>query len=123
MLRLLADENFPVPAIRLLRAGGYDVAAVKEWQAGADDSSVLAKAQSEGRILVTHDKDFGDLAFHARLSAHSGVILFRLRGATPEADNARILSAIESRKDWAGHFSTVTDSSIRMRPLVKPSPG
>jgi hypothetical protein len=45
------------------------------------------------------------------------VILLRLAGNDPDADNQRALQAIESRADWAGHFSVVSDDRIRMRPL------
>jgi hypothetical protein len=66
------------------------------------------------------DKDFGELAFRSLLPASCGVILFRLAGMDPETDNQRILEAVESRTDWAGHFSVVTDDRIRMRPLPGP---
>jgi hypothetical protein len=67
--------------------------------------------------VVTHDKDFGELAFRAALPAESGVILLRLAGDDPNSDNQRVLQAIESRSDWTGHFSVVTADRIRMRPL------
>jgi hypothetical protein len=43
--------------------------------------------------------------------------LFRLTGSDPDADNRRLLEALENRTDWAGHFSVVTDDRMRMRPL------
>ena len=73
---------------------------------------ILSRAQAEERIVVTHDKDFGELAFRSRLPASCGVILHRLSGPGPDADNRRILDALGSRGDWAGHFSVVTDSRI-----------
>jgi len=71
--------------------------------------------------VVTHDKDFGELAFRAELPSTCGVILFRLSGSDRDTDNQRVLEAIESRDDWAGHFSVVTDDRIRMRPLPAPA--
>jgi predicted nuclease of predicted toxin-antitoxin system len=123
-MRILANENFPGPLIVALRDRAYDVVAVKEVLRGADDRVILQRAQSENRILVTFDKDFGELAFRLGLPAQSGVILFRLTGSKPELDNARALAAIESRADWAGHFAVVTDDRRRMRPLgLSPSSG
>jgi len=81
------------------------------------DDAILVLAQAEDRIVVTHDKDFGELAFPSRLPASCGVILFRLTGSDPDTDNRRILEAIESRADWEGCFSVVTDDRIRMRSL------
>jgi len=49
--------------------------------------------------------------------ATAGIILFRLSGGDPSADNWRVLSVLQSRTDWPGHFSVVTDDRIRMRPL------
>lgn len=117
-LRILADENFPGPLVRGLRALGHDVAAIREDMAGAGDPAVLARARSQRRILVTFDKDFGELAFRTGLPAECGVVLFRLSGRSPARDNARVLSAIGSRGDWAGQFAVVTDTRIRMRPMA-----
>jgi predicted nuclease of predicted toxin-antitoxin system len=116
-VRILADENFPSPIIRALRDKGHDVASVKEMMRGASDREVLARAQAEERLVVTFDKDFGELAFRSRLPATSGVILFRLSGPSPEVDNARALAALESGLDWSGSFAVVTDDRIRLRPL------
>jgi predicted nuclease of predicted toxin-antitoxin system len=93
------------------------VLSAKESLRSETDVTILASAQAEKRIVVTHDKDFGELAFRSHLPATCGVVLFRLTGADPDADNRRILEALESRTDWAGHFSMVTDDRIRMRPL------
>lgn len=116
-MRYLANENISLSVIRDLRAAGHDVVAVREWQVGADDEAVLELARVEGRVLLTHDKDFGELAYRRRLPAQCGVVLLRLSGASREADNRRALSALTSRSDWEGHFSVVTDDRIRMRPL------
>jgi hypothetical protein len=78
---------------------------------------VLGRAQAEARLVITQDKDFGELAFHRRLPATCGIILFRLDGEDPDEDIARMVAAVESRLDWAGHFAVVTGDSIRLRPL------
>jgi predicted nuclease of predicted toxin-antitoxin system len=116
-VRILANENFPGPVIRELRQRGHDVVSVKESMRSASDPEVLARAQDEGRLVVTFDKDFGELAYRYGLPASSGVILFRLTGSSPEADNARALAALESGIDWVGCFSVVSDDRIRVRPL------
>jgi hypothetical protein len=74
-------------------------------------------AAREQRLIVTFDKDFGELAFRQGLAAPSGIVLFRLSGSSPEIDNARASSALESRDDWAGKLAVVEDDRIRMRPL------
>jgi predicted nuclease of predicted toxin-antitoxin system len=120
-VRLLVNENVTRSVIEELRHLGHDVLSVKESMRGEIDAAILARAQSEMRIVVTHDKDFGELAFRANLPSDSGVVLFRLSGSDPDADNRRIIETITSRTDWAGHFSVVTDDRIRMRQLTSGS--
>jgi predicted nuclease of predicted toxin-antitoxin system len=58
---------------------------------GETDDAILARAQSELRILISQDKDFGELAFRSGLPSDCGVILFRLQGQSPEADQLRMI--------------------------------
>jgi Domain of unknown function (DUF5615)/Phage integrase family len=73
-VRLVADENRDFSLVTDLRAAGYDVVAISEQMAGADDQTVIDFARSERRLLLTEDKDFGQLVF-AAAKQHSGVIL------------------------------------------------
>ena len=116
-MRVLANENISGTVIRELRRRGHDVLSAKESLRGRADQEVLAHARRQRRLLITHDKDFGELAFRCRLPADCGVILFRLTGRGPGADNRRVLEVIGSRDDWAGHFAVVTDQQIRIRAL------
>lgn len=118
-MRLLAHENFPHDAVDALRKNGHDVAWIREDARGSIDEQVLARAQEEGRILVTFDKDFGELAFHAKLPARIGIILFRIIPRSPQHIAKVAVQALESRTDWEGHFSVIEDQRIRMTPLPK----
>ena len=80
-MRLLANENVPGPLVRALVEKGCDVSWVRIVSPGASDREVLARALDEERILLTFDKDFGEIARTARLPARCGVIL--LRGPMP----------------------------------------
>lgn len=116
-MNILADENFPGDAVRALRREEHDVVWIAEISPGISDDEVLALAQAEDRVVVTFDKDFGELSFRVHLSALSGVILFRISMESPAQVAALAVTAIESRSDWAGHFSVVEDDRIRMTPL------
>jgi len=116
-MRWMIDENVSGTVIRLLREQGHDVLSVKESLRGGGDPHILARAQAEGRVLVTHDKDFGELAFRRGLPSSSGIVLLRLSGEDPVNDNRRILEVLKSRMDWAGRFAIVTDNRVRIRPL------
>lgn len=60
------------------------------------------------------------MAFRRRLPAACGVALFRIRKASPEEVTRMVVSVLESRADWTGHFSVIEEDRIRMRPLVVP---
>ena len=116
-MQFLADENFPRAAVIALRERGYDVVWIRTEYPGIPDTEVLSLAQVENRILLTFDKDFGELAFVTLLPANSGIILFRLQAASSEILAQKIIATISLRNDWAGHFSVVEDNKIRMRQL------
>lgn len=64
-MRFLANENFPLPSIILLRQGGYDVASMTEDSPGMEDSEVLTRASDEQRIILTFDRDYGELIYRS----------------------------------------------------------
>ncbi len=113
-MRLLANENFPAEAVQALRSRGHDVAWVRTDAPGSSDRQVLDRAVAEARLLITFDKDFGELAFRAGLPASCGVVLFRIRLTSPGQVAQRAAAALESRADWAGHFAVVLDDRVRM---------
>jgi len=118
-MRFLADMGISPRTVAVLRSLGYE--AIHLHEAGLDclsDSDILAKALHEGRVVLTHDLDFGELvaASGARLPS---VITFRLRNMS--ADNVnRFLQAIilenQERLD-AGAVVSVSESGVRVRSL------
>jgi predicted nuclease of predicted toxin-antitoxin system len=119
MLRFLANENFPGDAVRALTRTGYDVAWILKDAPGSSDDEVLKKAMEEERTLITFDKDFGELAFKRGLPASCGIILFRIPLLSPQYVVKIVEEALKSRDDWAGYFSVVEMSRIRMKPIFR----
>lgn len=113
-MRFLANENFPGEAVDALRARGHDVAWVRADSPGSPDQEVVRRATKEGRILITFDKDFGELAFRTRPPMPPGIILFRIVPRSSSYVMQVSVAVLESRDDWAGHFSVVEESRIRM---------
>jgi len=118
-MRILADENFPGLAVAALRQQGHDVRWVRTEAPGMSDAEVLTWAVSEGRTIVTFDKDFGELVFRVKLTIPSGIILFRMIGAPTEVVD-RVLAAISLREDWSRLFAVVEAERIRIKSLPKP---
>lgn len=113
----LANENFPFDAVEILRKNGHDVAWIRVDSPGISDPEVLSRAQAENRILLTFDKDFGELAFRSKLPATAGIILFQIKAPSGAVVAEKIARVIAMRDDWHGHFSVIEDDKIRMRTL------
>ncbi|OHB66792.1 MAG: hypothetical protein A2V70_17615 [Planctomycetes bacterium RBG_13_63_9] len=122
-MRFLANENIPGDAVELLRSRGHDVLWVRTESPGASDEANLALAVSQQRVLITFDKDFGNLVFHLGRAASCGIVLFPVETRSSAAAAKRIVEVLESRADWPAHFSAVEDVRIRMVPLpANPKP-
>ena len=119
-MRLLADENINRLTVNMFRERGHDLVWIEEETPGIDDQMVLARATSEGRLLLTSDKGhFGRLIFRNKQKAPFGVILFRIRDNRSPLELAQIITAsVESRSDWTGYFSVIHgENDIRQRPM------
>jgi hypothetical protein len=68
-------------------------------------------------LLLTFDKDFGELVFRQGANASCGMILFRISQPSATAVAERITKILASRTDWEGHYSVVEDATVRMRLL------
>ncbi len=123
MLKLLADENIAADMVAWMRAQGCDVVHAAETLAEEIDEVLLRKAESEGRLLFTEDKDFGELVFRDRLNTH-GIVLLRM-GKRPVAERiarlAEAWSVIQSNP--SGRFIVITEKKIRVGRLDRPPGG
>lgn len=116
-MRLCADENLPADCVTALRVNGHDVLWIRETMPGATDEEVIARAMHEQRLLLTFDKDFGELVYHRGRKAVAGIVLFRVAFPSADAVAEFVTRLLASRDDWFGNFSVIDDRSIRMRPL------
>ena len=124
LMRLLADENFPLPTVEALRQAGHDVMWVRTGAPGTGDAALLDLAEADGRVLLTLDKDFWQIAIQRRKPLErSGVILFRIHPAIPANVTPRVLRTMETDQDWGGHASVVTVDRVLMVRAGRPGPG
>ena len=117
-MRLLVDENVPLIAVGALRAAGHDVYAASESAVGEPDEGLLAQAHADQRLLITFDRDFGDLAVRRQQAASGGIVLWRFVPSSPD-EVADLLRHVLARTDveWGGRLSVVDRRHIRQRPL------
>ncbi len=121
-MKLLANENIPAETVDALRDAGHDVLWIRMACPGADDETVLARAVADDRLLITFDKDFGELVYRRGRRASTGVVLFRIGMPSPEAVRRRVVQVIGSREDWTGHFAVVEPDRIRIVDLPDAGP-
>src|SRR4051794_22619558 len=112
-MRFLANENFPGAAVAALAAAGHDVVWVRIAAPGSNDPDVLAWAVREERILLTFDKDFGELARASALPRTCGVVLLRTPMPRSGDVGQRLSDLITARDDWAGYFSVIEPGRVR----------
>ena len=119
-MRILANENIFRGTVARLRVLGHDVRAVAEEFPGATDSTVLGEAHRDKRIILTFDKDYGDLVFRTSLPVPSGVILLRF-DPTDAEEVVGLIQMLDSASELEveGWFSVVRRDGLRQRKLPK----
>jgi predicted nuclease of predicted toxin-antitoxin system len=116
-VRWLADECVAAPLVAFLRSGGHDVLYVAEAAAGFGDMEVIALALREKRLLLTEDKDFGDLVFR-REHAVPGVVLMRVGLENLELKATRLAAVIERYGEGLfGRYTVIEEGRSRSRRL------
>lgn len=114
---LLANENFPAPALKRLRAAGFDVVAVAEDMPGASDQVVLARASELGRWLVTFDRDYGELVFLRDLPSPPAIIYLRQEPIPSDVAAEWLISLMSDPDLKPGFFITLGSKTTRLRRL------
>ena len=117
-MRFLADESCDAAVVAALRASGHDVLVVAEIARGADDDHVISLASRDQRILLTEDKDFGQLVF-AAVKDNSGVVLIRFPQTARASLGKAIVDLIDARgAPLSGSFAVVEPGKVRITKLT-----
>lgn len=117
MAAYFADECVPAEIVRELRAAGLDLAYAKEVCPGEQDTVVLQLATAEGRILITNDLGFGELAVRLGQPA-AGIILLSVYELPTGPRERHAARQILNLADGAlGHLAVIEPGRIRLRPL------
>ena len=114
-MNFVADESVDQPIVSRLRADGHLVEAVSELSPGITDDEVLSRATDRGAVLLTADKDFGELVYRQG-RASTGVVLIRLSGLSAEI-KAHIVSRVVQghTAEFSGSFSVIQHGQLRIR--------
>ena len=116
-MKFLADESVDFGVVRALRAAAFDVLAVAELDPGISDKMVAEQAYREERILLTEDKDFGQLVYATGALAH-GVIFVRFPSQLRSEMVASVVQIVrQSGARFAGQFVVVQPGRARFSKL------
>ncbi len=116
-MKFVADEGVDGSLVILLRDAGFDVSYFAEFDQGTDDEVILEVANKEGRILITRDKDFGELVWRLKM-VHAGIILVRAEGLSSMARAKLVLNFIYANTNLlADHFIVVQPGTSRIRAM------
>ena len=117
MSRLVADENVRTEIVAALRHAGHDVVWITETAPSWDDSSILAFAVVNDRILLTYDRDFGELVFRLGQVPPPAIIYVRLSKRDVAGAVDRLLSLL-AHGARASYFTIIDPGATRERPFT-----
>ena len=114
-MKFLADESVDRQIVDRLRQDGHFVLYVAEMESGISDDAVLGMANREDALLLTADKDFGEMEFRLRRFA-PGVVLIRLAGL-PSITKSEIIATVIKKhiSELRNAFAVITPATIRIR--------
>ncbi len=112
---ILADEGVDRQIVDRLREAGYRVLYIAELNPGLDDVAVLGRAEQTGALLLTADKDFGELIFRQN-RLRGGVVLLRLSGLSLQKKAEIVYSCLADHwEEMADSFTVVSPGLLRIR--------
>jgi len=114
-MNLLADEGVDGQIVAQLRLQGHTVLYVAEMEPGISDETVLERANAHGALLITEDKDFGELVYRQGL-VHLGVVLVRLAGLVSATKGQIVADAItQHESETPNAFTVISPGLVRIR--------
>ena len=114
-MMLRADESVDRPIVERLRQDAHDCVYIAELSPSISDDEVLQEANNRSALLLTEDKDFGELVY--RLGrVHGGVVLIRLAGL-PAPSKADIVAKVlqDHATELPGAFTVISPGAVRIR--------
>jgi uncharacterized protein with PIN domain len=109
----VADESCAGPVIRALREAGHDVIAIAGVATGSPDEKVVEHAVDHGRVLITEDRDFGELVY-ARGRSSAGVLFVKFHRRARRGKPAAVVEAAKLGARLRNTFTVVEPGRVRV---------
>lgn len=117
-MKFVADENVDLPIIVRLRDDGHEIYAIIESSAGVSDDEVLKLANEQGIVLLTGDKDFGEMVYRDKRFT-CGIVLIRLAGLSNQEKAEVVTNVIREHGNELGNaFTVISSHNLRIRPRI-----
>ena len=118
-MQFLADENFPIDSISLLVEHGFSVRKAGLLFTGQTDVFLLQEAVSQQEIILTFDKDFGELIFKSLIKGCMGIVLYRLQKFLSSTPGKILLNLLQKDSiTLQGNFTVIDEDKIKQKPLL-----
>jgi predicted nuclease of predicted toxin-antitoxin system len=116
MIKLLADENFPLASVELLETKKYNIINVSKDHSGISDRNIIQLANQEDRLILTFDRDFGHLIFKEGVIPKMGIIFFRLQQFHPLLPAQVVIDLLQNNNfETVGAITVIEDNFIRQK--------
>lgn len=117
-MNFVADEGIDTQIVARLRQEGHQVWYVAEMAPGVSDTAVLNLANQETAVLLTFDKDFGDLVYRQQ-RVTQGIVLLRLHGLPAEQKADLVIAMVQRHSsELPKAFTVLTPQKVRIRPQL-----
>ena len=115
-MKLLANENFPLDSVKYLSSKGFDIKSIGIDHMGISDKEVMNIAINENRLILTFDRDYGELIFKYLYQPDMGVIFLRLDKYEPD-EPGKIIEGLLSNPDFNTNrkLTVLSNDGIRQR--------
>ena len=115
-MRLLANENFPLTSVKILEKAGFDIIYTGLDFKGILDNEVIDIAIKEERIIITFDRDYGELIFKKGLRPKAGVIYLRWDSFLPDEPGKYLIKLFKTKEiKYTSRLTVITETNIRQR--------
>lgn len=116
-MKFLADENIPAFVCQTLKIQGVDIFNINDIECGMSDKDIANFAKKQERIIITFDKDFGELVFKDQLDV-KGIILLRFKPKNPHFILEKIKNLFNNTEiKLQNNFIIVEEDRIRIRKI------
>ena len=117
-LKFLADENIPLDVVNILKRDGIDIKSISEIDLGLEDEAILKLANKENMVIITFDKDFGELVFKDRKKS-KGIILLQFHPQNIRYIASVLKNVLTLDINFSKSFLVVETGRVRVIPLDK----